>query len=235
MARNEKQQGGAAKALSRQTLDLVPGRGLAFLEGVGTSRSIFTALVKVGFTNADLDEGWALLRRACTTVSGPSTAPPSPHADALVEVEAWWRAASVRARAALRRMHPEQEAFLFAGLDATRGAEAALATSIFLDRCIALERGKKGRARHDEGVAALATLEKREITKAERTRVEGLVKAVFSPPLTAEPEDVAGMRAARLAELHAWLQDWSSSARTVITRRDELIRLGLGKRRRAAS
>ncbi|HEY8077283.1 MAG TPA: hypothetical protein VIF62_24320, partial [Labilithrix sp.] len=35
--------------------------------------------------------------------------------------------------------------------------------------------------------------------------------------------------------LHAWLQEWSETARTVLTKRDQLIRLGLAKRRRKPS
>ena len=36
---------------------------------------------------------------------------------------------------------------------------------------------------------------------------------------------------ARLIDLHGWLQEWSETARAVIKRRDQLIRLGIGKRR----
>jgi hypothetical protein len=42
------------------------------------------------------------------------------------------------------------------------------------------------------------------------------------------PETDARMEA--LTELYAWIQDWSDCARAVITRRDQLIRLGIGKR-----
>jgi hypothetical protein len=37
-----------------------------------------------------------------------------------------------------------------------------------------------------------------------------------------------------LIDVYAWVQDWTDSARSVITRRDHLIRLGIGKRRSRA-
>jgi hypothetical protein len=39
---------------------------------------------------------------------------------------------------------------------------------------------------------------------------------------------------ANLRELRAWHQDWAETARSVITRRDYRIRLGLAQRRSAA-
>ena len=37
-----------------------------------------------------------------------------------------------------------------------------------------------------------------------------------------------------LYALYLWLQDWTETARAVVLRRDDLIRLGIGRRRRAA-
>ncbi len=37
-----------------------------------------------------------------------------------------------------------------------------------------------------------------------------------------------------VGSLRAWYEDWSETARAVITRRDHLIRLGLAKRKKAA-
>jgi hypothetical protein len=59
-----------------------------------------------------------------------------------------------------------------------------------------------------------------------------LVAVVTSslPPATPQLA-TPSMAVSHVIALHAWLQDWSKTARTVITRRDELLRLGLGKRR----
>ncbi len=79
----------------------------------------------------------------------------------------------------------------------------------------------------------LATLERRGVTKDERKRAKQLVQLIettTAPEVTSEPPPV-DERMAALTELYAWVQDWTDSARAVITRRDQLIRLGIGKRR----
>ncbi len=38
-----------------------------------------------------------------------------------------------------------------------------------------------------------------------------------------------------MSALHAWLSDWRGTARIVIRRRDQLLRLGIGKRRARAA
>jgi hypothetical protein len=42
------------------------------------------------------------------------------------------------------------------------------------------------------------------------------------------------MQASSLRKVHAWLTAWSEMARSVITRRDQRIRLGIAKRRARA-
>jgi hypothetical protein len=216
-------------------MDLVPGRALTFLRGVGTAGTLYAALASAGFTTDDLDEGWALLRRACTTVSGPTAIPPNPARDALKELQAWRTTAFARARAALRRMHPAEESFLFGGVVPAVAKDAMSVIMGFLDRCDALERGAKRASTRKQDAAALATLEKRGITKAERARIARLVAvATTSLPPESPPLATPSMAVADVVALHAWLQDWSKTARTVLTRRDELLRLGLGKRRPVA-
>ena len=48
---------------------------------------------------------------------------------------------------------------------------------------------------------------------------------------TEGPDKSTEAHAAALLKLHAWYREWSETARSVITRRDYLIRLGLAKRK----
>jgi len=51
--------------------------------------------------------------------------------------------------------------------------------------------------------------------------------------VTDKPDENAKNEArASLLQLHAWLADWSECARAVIQRRDQLLRLGIGKRQK---
>jgi len=54
------------------------------------------------------------------------------------------------------------------------------------------------------------------------------IESTPAAPLTQHKQSP---REAALLAVYDWVQDWSDCARTVITRRDQLIRLGIGKRR----
>ena len=126
--------------ISRQVLDTVPLRALSFLRTASTRPAIRSALETVGYTDEDHAEGWTLFFR----VSGYAAIMPplvvtTTRADQVVgEIEAWQRTTFGRARAALKRLHPEQEAFVFNGLASARGNDAIAAITTFLDRIDAL-------------------------------------------------------------------------------------------------
>lgn len=219
--------------LSRQTLGNTAARALAFLQVVGADPRIHAALAGVGFTDKDVERGWALLRNVFGASKPGAVTPYNPVASAIDQLEAWNGPGFLRARAALRHLHPEQESFVFDGLAVGHGAEAVLSVATFLDRCMQLESGKDRKPTHKADLAALATLEKRGVTKSERKRLGEMVAIVetqAAPLPEIEPTPVAE-RDARILELRGWLLDWSDTARAVIKRRDQLIRLGIGKRR----
>jgi hypothetical protein len=220
-------------SVSRQTLDQVPLRALTFLRAVGTDANIHGALARVGFTKNDIERGWALLRAVSNSPAAVQPTVHNPVATAMEQVDLWIAPGFTRARAALRHLHPDQEAFVFHNLEVRHGGEAILQVGAFLDRCDALELGTDRKATHKADLAALATLEKRGLTKPERKRLRALVAVVESTaaPLPAENLTPVEERVDQLTQLYAWFQDWADTARTVIKRRDQLIRLGLGKRR----
>lgn len=222
---------------SQQVLERTPNRALTFLRGA-QFKPIRAALQRAGFRKKDHDEGWKLVMRACgfdMTVS--NEAMPDQVADAIKELDAWDEGGFRRARAALQRLHPEQCELVFAGLAASQGMQAVVGIITFLDRLDALESSPDRKATRKADQAALDTLEVRGLGVEERKRLRKLVKIVqSSPDLLLEESDEAEARAEvdrieALNALRAWFEDWTDTARAVVTRRDYLIRLGLAKRK----
>jgi hypothetical protein len=135
-----------------------------------------------------------------------------------------------RAHAALGRLHPEQDAYVFADLGAGRGVEAVVSVARFLDRVDSLQSSDNEGDR-----AAVETLDKRGINAQYREQLRRLVKTAQSaqfPVETVPPDASNEQRVQALQELYAWYRDWAETARAVIHRRDLLILLGLARRRR---
>ena len=223
-------------------LDETPSRVLVFLRALGTAKAIRAQLAAHGYSTDDHAEGWKLLFEA----SGYPVVPDepihrgNPVRDAIGELGAWDRRGFRLARAALKRLHPKQEAFVFDKLETCRGAKAVLGIATFLDRLDALEKSvDRSSTRHSDH-AALETLARRGVTKEERERLRRLIGVAQSSPEIsfADLEEHSATATAKeqrdhqLGNLRVWYEDWSATARATVTRRDYLIRLGLAKRRR---
>jgi hypothetical protein len=78
--------------------------------------------------------------------------------------------------------------------------------------------------------AALATLAERGYTKEERARLRALLKTAQTVIVAEPASDDA--RTAIERELYGWIDDWGTSAKQVIKRRDHLILLGLAERKK---
>ncbi len=225
---------GLSTAVSRYTLEEAPSRALTFLRALSTLPVIRSAMEGAGYTEADHEEGWKLF--FAMTGYGPEDRTPvvaNKAAAVIAELQAWQSPWFQRARAALRRKHPEQEALVFQDLAAARGAEAIPAMALFLDRLDALEDGLERKATRKSDHAALATLVTRGITKAMRKDLRKSLEFVRTHKVPDAPvRNVdTSKREEGLIALHAWLQDWSDTARVVVARRDLQIRLGLARRR----
>ena len=104
----------------------------------------------------------------------------APLTDATDKIETWEGAMFVRAHAALRRFHPEQDAFVFTNLEPGSGIASVAAVSTFLDRLDALESAAERKSTRKIDHAALETLSQRGISKDERKQMRDLVKWVES-------------------------------------------------------
>ena len=208
-------------------VERTPERALPFLRSFATNKDVRHAMVAAGYGDADQAEGWRLVLAATGYAqTTPVVSDDVAARQAIVELDAWDEPGYQRIHAALERLHPEQDAFVFNGLEAGHGPSAVLGVARMLDRLDQLEQGSEA----DQ--AAIATLTKRGITPALRQQLRQLVTTAQAATAL-DPADPGASDAAQqqaLAALYAWYRDWSATARAVIKRRDLLILMGLAKR-----
>lgn len=229
-----------SKQASIEVLEDTPQKVLQFLKAMATKVEIRSVMATCGYTEAEQAEGWKLLLDAAGYSVDPATFPVSDDQkarDAIAELDAWDAGGFRRIHAALGRFHPEQDTFLFAGIEPAQGTGAVVSVSMLLDRIDALESSPDRTATRDGDLAAIATLSKRGIDKNLRDKLRGLVKIAqeAKPPVVVVTPPSPAEREQKLRELHVWFQDWSDTARAVINRRDHLILMGFAKRKSSKS
>ena len=213
------------------TLKLAPARLFVFLQGAAdpATRAL---LAPFGWSEQRQEEAWSLLNELRIATVAPAPAP-DPVAEAIAACEAWQGTGLVRARAMLQIAHPEQAAFLFHDFVAGKGIAAVFNVETFLDRRQVLASGAARKASRKADHEALAVMEEIGIDKDVVKELEDLVTTVqTAAPAPAPPVVGTGIdRDEVLRRIYVWVTAWSDMARTVVTRRDQLIRLGLAKRR----
>lgn len=214
------------------TLKSGPTRLLAFLQGVANPgiRAKFAAL---GWSERRLEEAWALLAVVKEASVLASSAVSDPVTEAIAACEEWQSVGLVRARAMLQLSSPAQAGFMFQDLVAGKGAAAVFNVSTFLGRRQALEDAGERKANRKADHEALDVLEEAGVTAMVIKSLEGHVDTVHGVVAAPRPQrdDAEAMLLDGLRKIDAWLSAWIDMARTVITRRDQLIRLGIVKRR----
>jgi len=186
-------------------------RALRFLRNVSHIQAVVDALVTYGYSSSEHEFGWSLAlelagcRSCCPRVPEPASTEASREA-----IAAWCEMTLPRARAALRRLHPAVAERLFEGLDIDR-ADPLEAASLYLQRCAVLEHAADPASR-DARQAALDTLHRRGITRAERDRAGALLEACRTPAASAKPWEPSPSCVDRVDRLEAWLDDWCTRA-----------------------
>ena len=202
-------------------------RVLTFLVGARNPRIIAT-LGRRGFSPADLEEGWSLFQvaagaRLSYTPATSDPLAPSRMRALLGTLDEWENAWYPVISATLQRHYPDLHATVFHNLPQTDGPELLLSVATLLDRLAAL-------AETEASQPADALLERRGLTAEVRAEATALIaeakEAGEAVPLDVDPQ--ARDEQARAADaVWAWYLEWSQIARTLITRGDVLIRLGL--------
>lgn len=224
-------------ANSRRVLEETPNRVLTFLRGVGTQERIMIALASRGYTRADHVEGWRRLEAAGGFDPSAIDEPFSTGvAEAIAKLDEWATDNYPVIQASLRVRFPEQHFFLTTNLELERGAAAVLMVKQLCDRMDALVDAPEREDTRPEDASALQLLAQRGIGDDARRRLRVLIAAAQAAPAV-DPDELqeeaaqeeAQLRA--LQELRVWFEEWSAIARVAVSRRADLIRLGLARRR----
>lgn len=216
-------------SVTDETLEATPGRALTFLRGVGTSEPIRLSLAAVGYDAAEHARGWSLLHAVSGYTAPSAPAAPALDADvanAIAALDAVDERLHRIVDASLRHRHPALRAELLADLKPGRGAESVLYVRTLLARIAKLSGA--------DGKAALDVLARRSLTPAYRAELAALVKSAerYAAPVAAPVAD--GNHQGGLRALRAWFEEWAELARTELSRKDYLLKLGLARRKRPA-
>lgn len=128
--------------MSPREIERLVERSGRFLRAAGTREGGVRELFAAGYTIEDHHEGWGYFLTLCgyDWVDRPATSYTDVKA-AIEELDAWDHPTFTRARAALGRLYPEQEAYLFAGLEQQSDVASVAACKRFCDRVAALREG----------------------------------------------------------------------------------------------
>jgi hypothetical protein len=222
----------AASDVHENTLKQAPARLLAFLQGAADP-AIRARFAPLGWSDQRQEEAWSLLSELKAASVIAPVAVPDPVAQAIAACEAWQATGLVRARAMLQLSHPEQAAFMFHDFVAGKGMEAVLNVETYLERRQALAGGEGRKASRKVDQEALLVIDATGADKEMLKQLHGMVTTVqtVAAPPAAHVLEADTKRIEVLRMIYAWITAWSDMARTVITRRDQLIRLGIAKRR----
>jgi hypothetical protein len=196
-------------------------RALKLLLGL-RKRAIAGALAGHGLGQADIEEGWTLLKEMG---AGKLEALPPAGADTtlLDDLDAWENRWFPIAGACLRRRFPDIHARVFLNLSQSRGIELALSVGCFVDRIDGLTAGGP------DGAAARELLSRRGLTDGVLAQARTMLERLRRPmePDGTEPDPQHEQRLERAeAALWAWYLEWSQIARTAIKSRPMLRMLG---------
>jgi len=191
---------------------------------------IAAALAQHGFRNADLDEGWTLLRNVTRTRLDVSSESPNVDPYILRALDVWENKWFVITEATLKRRAPEIHVRVFRNLSQTEGMAVIVSVSTFLERLEAIDKPEHEGGFGPAGKDARKLLAQRGLTKgviAEAKLLLGKLRKVDGPlpdldKLAAQDEDFEKAEAA----LWNWYLEWSAIARRTITHRGYLRQLG---------
>lgn len=230
-------------ALTGRDIDQLVAWGGKFLRAASIKPDIMELMIGLGYSDSEHKHGWNLYLSmlgyiGATTRVPVAIAKSTDQLQALNEIDRYDEPTFRRATAALNRLHPEQQGYIFGdGLSAKSGPESLGSVLTFLDRYAALRDGTDpARAdKRDVDKAAATTLESRNIvTPGIEQHLRQLIEIVKqSAPLPAAAVLTTSEESLQDAakDFGDWLRDWRTTASAGITRRDYRIMLGISRRR----
>ncbi|MFO0558737.1 MAG: hypothetical protein U0269_12040 [Polyangiales bacterium] len=224
---------------SDDTLERAPTRVFTMLNGIANNPVALAKLVARGYSESAHAEGWALLAPVAAL---PSTSKPividRKAAEAIDFLDQWDNENFPQISSALKRNFPAQRAAVFDNLGVAEGAASVLAIETLLDRLDKLAKGKLTDD-HAKDKEANAYLQKREYSDDVRKSLREKIEQARALPAfsTTDAATIAAndkVRREALLALHQWWTEWATTARKHIKRRDVLINIGIGSRKKRA-
>lgn len=235
-----------ASTLTDRTLEETLARAAQLILGVNSNPVTRTVLASRGLTAAEIVRGLGMVD-GILAIEVPSTEPvltPESQAakGAMTTVDSRDERTLRETGAILSNGHEGARDYLVSGLEPKEGVESALVFQTWCRRYLALRDGTaEGREDTREAdSAAIARLSERGYGDAFVEEMQGLVDTAFAPtptptPAVASAADVTAILADRrekLVALKKWYDEWATTARIHLTKKSQLIALGLASRKK---
>jgi hypothetical protein len=225
--------------VSDRVLEETPARATKFLQGVASRSRIARALALRGYGPPEQGTGWRLLAPVLKLSAEAHAPTKTPQGEAIAQLDAWDDQNLGLWRAALRGDLAAAGAFIVGDLEVQHGAASVAIVSQLLSRVAAVRtlsaEATKAGVTKELARATIKKLERRGYPAAELDRLAALVTTAQSTP-DATPEDPTAEieRHNDLVRLREWYEEVVALARRTVSRKDDLIALGLAERRSAA-
>ena len=209
-------------------------RVLKMLMGMRNAR-IAASMAAYGLTDADLQEGWKLLRGVSREKLDSVVAPAD--SGLLDDLDAWENRWFPIASATLERRFPAVHAQIFNKLTQTSGPAVAVGVGTFIARFDEMASGAGSYG--EEGIAAKGVLATRGLNSAVLDEARAMLAKVgrieAHAAITTVEDDAAELAAAE-ERLWSWYLEWSQIARIAVNQHTLLKQLGFrATRAKAAS
>jgi hypothetical protein len=208
--------------MAKLTLGQKAERVLRLLLALRNPR-ILSALAAFGFTNADRDDGWRLIR---ALTEGRLARSPNPRRDPtlLDKLDAWENRWFPIANATLIHRFPEAHAWLFLNLSQTEGPEVIVSVGTFVDRT---ERMATEPTLAASGAQARELLAQRGLNASTIETARDILRELGSTqadvaPMVPDPEQLEQAEKA----MWQWYLEWGEIARVAVKDRRLLRELG---------
>lgn len=206
-----------------ENLPNVSVRALRFLNAA-ISPAIRSKMADIGFEITDLEEGWTLLKGVTLpALNTPVIVANDPKR--LDLLDDWENKYYPLISTSIKRRYPAIHDALFLNLKQTSGPELLVTLPTLLGRLRDLKETK-------EGKEVLALLAKRGVDEAALDALDALLAQSDTIQVDAEARLKAeqaqqAARAEAIAALEAYLDEWETLARSVVTNKNHLRQLGL--------
>ena len=199
-------------------------RLLIFLRAT-SNRVIFAALATRGFTQAERNRMFELVVTASggdLVMNATDRVGLKKIKEAIMLLDFWENTWYPLLKASLKYQYPEIAEKIFFEIKQTDGMELLITVPKLIERIEALENGD------ETDQQAFAKLETRGFNQEIRTQGKELIEQCKEEPDELDPGTAPEIKEAE-KEMWAWYSEWAAIARTVITRKDHLIWMGLKK------